>query len=164
MPYRKIIIFIIFIMNVFLCERVFSQSDGIDIATKVLNEGVSALEPENIFVWVDFPKIVKLNSTINLKIEIENLRSKNAFEIESIDIGNNIGQGFRLKKVTPKPKDVDTFMGELSLEYSYSLKPGESTTVILELIAVNEGIFKGEVDIWEGDNMLTRVAQSRIIK
>jgi len=55
-------------------------------------------------------------------------------------------------------------LSTLSLEYSLSIAPGKRAVFELELIAKKEGIYIGEVDIWEGEEFLTRIAQCKVMK
>jgi hypothetical protein len=164
MKYRLSIMVILFTFFGGFGSQAMSNTPAEDIAVKVLNEGVNVLEPQNVFVWLEIPKNTKLNSTVYLKVEIKNLREKEKFAISSIDLDSSLGKGFRVKKITPKPINMDSALEELSAEYNFSVAPGETKHVIFELVAVNVGVYKGDVDVWEGDNMVTRVAQISIEK
>ncbi len=159
--YRLVLFLLLFLPGV---GAVATENQGAELAAKALNEGINAFEAKDIFIWVDVPRFAKLNSTIQMKIEIENLRSDREFKIESIDIGKNLGNGFQFKSVNPKPASIDATFGELSFEYQISVSAGQRKEILIELVAIQEGVYKGEVDIWEGNDFLTRVAQCRIIK
>ena len=53
--------------------------------------------------------------------------------------------------------------GELTLEYPLNVEPGEHLSFEIALLATKSGVFIGEVDIWEGDKVLTRVAQCKVV-
>ncbi len=164
MKYRIIFVFLTCLSSMLISGIALSDTNDESIAAKVINDGLNALEPKDVFVWAEMPKSAKLNSTIILKVEIQNLRTNKSFDVESIDLGENIGQGFKLKQVTPKPIELDTVLGEMTAEYKFSVEPGQTKQVIFEFVAIKEGVYKGDIDVWEGDNMLTRVAQCRIVK
>lgn len=164
MKHRIIIVFLTCLSSMLISGTALSDGEDENIAAKVLHEGLNALEPKDIFVWAEMPKSVKLNSNVILKVEIQNLRTNKSFDVESIDLGANLGQGFELRKVTPKPIELDTVLGEMTAEYKFSVAPGQTKQVIFEFVAVKEGVYKGDIDVWEGDNMLTRAAQCRIVK
>jgi len=114
--------------------------------------------------WADMPRRATLGETIVLNISVENGREAEAFELESLDIGGNFGKGFELVAVEPKPSGIDTMLNTLTLEYPIVVAAGEKIDFKLELRATNVGVFIGEIDLWEGDTVLTRYAQCKVVK
>ena len=133
-----------------------------ELAVQVLTEGMSSLDPVDILAWADMPQSATVSETVVLKITIENGRSDDPFDLESIDLSGNFGKGFDIKAVRPKPTDMDSMLNTLSLEYSSPISPGHRAVFELELIAKKPGIYIGEVDIWEGEEFLTRMAQCKV--
>jgi hypothetical protein len=133
-----------------------------ELAVQVLNEGMSSLGPVDILAWADMPRNATVNETVLLKITVENARTDASFNLESIDLGGNFGKGFDIKAVRPKPKEMDSMLNTLTLDYSISIAPRERAVFELELTAKKAGVYIGDVDIWEGEEFLTRMAQCRI--
>jgi hypothetical protein len=143
-------------------ESTQGKQAAAELAVQALEGGGKFQDPVNILAWVDMPRSATVNETVVLKITIENGRSNDSFDLESIDLDANFVKGFDIKAVRPKPTDTDSTLNTLTLEYSSSIAPGNRAVFQLELIAKRVGIYVGDVDIWEGEQFLTRVAQCRI--
>ncbi len=150
------------------CNQVLSQEpankSADELAIQVLEEGITSLDPVAILAWVEMERSTSIGKIVTLHITVENGRDQDIFELESIDLAGNLGKGFEVISIKPKPTATDAIFGELSLEYPLYIEPGEEIRFELELLAKNAGIFIGEVDIWEGDKVLTRVAQCKVVK
>jgi len=158
-----IVLATVFLFNAAVAEE--SDKPGAnELAIQALTEGVSSFDPAAIMAWADMPRRATLGETIVLNISVENGREAEAFELESLDIGGNFGKGFELVAVEPKPTGIDTMLNTLTLEYPIVVAAGEKIDFKLELRATNVGVFIGEVDLWEGDTVLTRYAQCKVVK
>jgi hypothetical protein len=143
-------------------ESTQSKRAAAELAVRALNDGGTFQDPVDILAWADMPRSATVNETVLLKITVENGRSRTPFLLESIDLGGNFGKGFDIKAVRPKPTEMDSMLNALTLDYSISIAPNERAVIELELIAKKAGVYVGEVDIWEGEKFLTRIAQCKI--
>jgi hypothetical protein len=135
-----------------------------ELAVEALVNGMGFVDPVDILAWVDLPRSATVDQVVVMKITIENGRSNQPFELESIDLDGNFGKSFRVSEVRPKPIDSDSTLNTLTLEYSLSIAPGQRAVFEIQLVARKAGVFVGEVDIWEGDDFLTRAAQCKVEK
>jgi hypothetical protein len=141
-----------------------SQVTANELAAQVLSEGVSSLDPAAVMAWAGMPHRASVGETVVLTISIENGRETEPFILESLDIGGDFGKGFEVVSINPKPTAVDTMLNTLTLEYPINIPPGELVDFELKLRAMASGVFIGEVDLWEGDKVLTRYAQCKVVK
>ena len=159
--------FLILFAAVLSCHPALSQElvdkDANELAVQVLVEGITSLDPVAIMAWVEMERSTSVGETVILKITVENGRDQDVFELESIDLGGSFGKGFEIISIKPKPTATDTMFGELTLEYPLNVEPGEHLSFEIALLATKSGVFIGEVDIWEGDKVLTRVAQCKVV-
>lgn len=132
------------------------------LAVQALNKGIETFEPENVFVWAEFPRETKIRSTAKLKIIIKNYRTAKAFHMKSLDIGRTISEGFRIKKIRPNINDMNMDFDEFELDYAAQIQPNKQYEITIELEAIKAGLYKGDIDIWEGNNFLTRVIQCKV--
>ncbi len=125
--------------------------------------GVPGLDdPLGVLAWVEVPRAARAGDAVTLRLTVLNARPEKPFRITSVDIGDGFLEGFELLEVTPEPRQRDHSLGTLTMEYAVELAPDREWTLTLELRARQAGVFVGDVDVWESDRFLTRVAQIRL--
>jgi len=162
MPRFLVLFAIVFSWPALAEESTRDKQAAAELAVQALEKGGIFQDPVDILAWADMPRSATVNETVLLKITVENGRSDASFELDSIDLGGNFRKGFDIKAVRPKPTEMDSMFNTLTLDYSVSIAPRERVVFELELIAKKAGIYVGEVDIWEGEQFLTRMVQCRI--
>lgn len=138
--------------------------DPADVAAQVLNEGATSLDPSDILTWIDLPRSVKQGDSFALTITVENGRKTGDFSLESIDIDGSFLQGFRIESVTPSPVDTDNSFNSLTLEYLKEIAPGETSEFVIEMIAVEPGVYIGEASIWDEKDFLSRYVHCKVVE
>ena len=145
-----------------------SIAQDVDELTQALEalkalEGVEGLEdPENVMAWVSVPRSASKGESIVLRVEIENARPDRDLRLTGLEIGDEFLSGFKIVGYAPEPRNKDHSLGSLSLEYPIDIPPGEAREFTIKLRAKKAGVYIGDVDIMEGENFLTRVAQTRV--
>ena len=139
-------------------------TDPAALAVKVLNEGVTSLDPSDMLAWVELPRSVKKGDSLTLTITVENARKAGDFDLESVDIDGSFLRGFRIESVRPPSDETDDSFDTLTLEYSKAIGPGESLEFVIEMTAVEPGIYIGEVSIWDEEDFLSRYVQCKVLE
>ena len=136
----------------------FWVSGGIDC---LMNEDATF---PNMLTWVEFPRSISVGDTATLIITVENARETGAFNLESVDVGAGFLKGFEIESVTPKPAESDDSGDYLELTYPMTIAAGDSVEFALELIAIEAGVYIGEIDIWNDDDFLSRYVQCKVVE
>ena len=118
--------------------------------------------PEDIMAWVEMPKSVLEGESFVLRITIENGLAKEYYRISSVDIDTDFLHGFKIISIVPEPRHRDDDGGYLEIEFPVDLQPREDWEVEITLQAEKPGVYVGDVDIWAGDDYVTRIAQARV--
>ena len=120
-------------------------------------------EPPGFDVQVAHPGTVNLGETFYLTVMVENSSSKK-LTLGSIDIYDDLLDGFRVISVSPKPNSMDGLFGMKSYYFRESLSSRESFTFQLELEAVNTGTWSGDIDCCTPtENFVTHFAVVEVI-
>jgi hypothetical protein len=119
-------------------------------------------DPEQIMAWVTAPRSLEAGEEAELEITIENARESGAFRMSSIYIGGGFISGFDVLELSPEPRNHARSMGDVSLEYPVDIPAGETRVFRMQLRARQPGVFIGDIDVYEGERFLTRVAQTRV--
>jgi hypothetical protein len=129
---------------------------------EVLIPGIHADYTEGVMVWVKMPRRVIEGEIAILEIIVENGRLKDDFLMSGIDVDDEFLDGFKVVSIYPEPRHRDHTYGVLELEYPVDLRPRETWELEITLRAEKPGIWIGEVDVGEGDDWITRIAQARV--
>jgi len=140
------------------------EKSEIEKAMEILEKQGGLEDPKDIMAWVNLPRKAKFGETINLVITIENGRKKKKLKLTGFDIWDEFLGGFEVLDIIPEPRHKDHSDGALTLEYPNDLIPGDVFEVTLVLKASKIGVFIGDVDVNEGKEFLSRMAQIRIEK
>ena len=137
--------------------------DPADLAAKALTEGAGFLDPSEMLTWVELPRSVTKGDSVKLRISVENARETGHFELASVDLDTSFLKGFEIISIAPEPIEIDDSYGTLTLDYPMSIKAGQTIDFVLELVAVETGVFIGEVSIWNDENFLSRYIQCKVV-
>ena len=95
---------------------------------------------------LSLPNKVALDAPLTMLITTSNSHPK-AVTLDSIDIDDDLLEGFQVVSITPEPTDTMHILGQRSWSFGQRVKPGESLPVRFEMTAVVEGHFSGDIDV-----------------
>lgn len=136
--------------------------DPADLAVKALTERTGFLDPGEMLAWVELPRSVKKGDRVTLKISVENVRENGDFNLESVDLDGSFLSGFRIESISPSPAEVDDSFSTLTMEYPMKIAAGKTVDFVLEMIAIEAGVYVGEISIWNEENFLSRCVQCKV--
>jgi len=149
--------------------RVTAQEDlslNLNFQEVAVLEQVEAVAPEDppeeIMAWVEMPRSVLEGETVVLRITVENGYLKREYRMSTVEIYDDFLNGFKVISIVPEPRHKDDSYGTLELEYPIDLSPREDWELEITLQADKAGVWVGDVDVYAGDHMLTRIAQARV--
>jgi hypothetical protein len=117
---------------------------------------------EGVAVTVNGPTDVVVGQTFDLEIIVKNDRSGKVLQLSDVDIAEEYLAGFTVSSVKPTPKSnthvpIDN---SRSFTFAVSISPGTSQSFIYTLRAEKAGIYRGDVDVCEGVQFITGMAQT----
>jgi hypothetical protein len=117
---------------------------------------------EGVSVTLDCPMDIAVGQTFDLTITATNERTSGVWELSDIDISDEYLEGFTVGTIVPKPKSSmhDNIGDSQSFTFDAKIAPGESQVFVFSLRAESAGIFRGDVDFWEGVRFITNMAQT----
>lgn len=117
---------------------------------------------EGVSVSIDSPLDVKKGETFNMVVNVKNEREKKSLTISDIDISDEYLEGFVVISVNPAPKSSKHIPIDDSMSYTFNVSiPGGATNAFTFVIrAEKTGIFRGDVDVCEGQRFITVTAQT----
>lgn len=123
-----------------------------------------AQDPEGVSVSVENPLTVGLGEEFTLAVVVHNEREDRAFELSDIDIGEAYLEGFLIVATEPRFKSsmhvpIDDTR---SFAFNVAIPPRESRRFEFRLRPAQVGVWRGDVDICEGTQFLTTVAQTAV--
>lgn len=115
-------------------------------------------------IWVEGPSNVTVGQTFELKVTVGNAREGKPLSLADIDISDAYLNGFTVGLVQPKPKSSMHIPIDNSWSFTFEDKipPGESRLYTFQLKAQTPGIYRGDVDAWEGMRFITGMAQTMV--
>ncbi len=121
-----------------------------------------AQDPEGIAIAVDAPLDVALDETFPLVVTVTNTREGQTVTINDVDIADEYLAGFVVVSVDPAEQSSMHIPLDNSMSYTFNteLAPGTSKTFTFNLRAQETGIFRGEVDVTQGMQFTSAVAQT----
>ena len=119
-------------------------------------------DPAQIMMWVEIPRSVTKGEVVSMRITIENARDTDVFKLSSIFLESSFISGFKTLELSPEPRNKSKSLGDLTLEYPIDIPAGEARDFEIRLRAKGVGVYIGDVDIYEGEQFLTRAAQIRV--
>lgn len=120
-------------------------------------------DPEGLSVSIDGPTDAAVGQTFDLTVQVTNERPAKTFNLSDIDISYDYLDGFVVVSTEPPPQsseDNAPFDNSRSFTFEQSIPPGESMPFVFTLRAETPGIYRGDVDVYEGMRFTTAMAQT----
>jgi hypothetical protein len=119
-------------------------------------------EPSGIAVTVDAPIEVPQGKTFDLVVTVQNDRKGKSFKIGDLDIYGDYLRGFVVLSKDPEPESEMGLPLDDGMSHTYNvwLTAGETREFTFSLRAEEPGIYRGDVDVYEGMRCITKTAQT----
>ena len=130
-----------------------------------LAKGCSYLmkDVEGVTVTVKCPGEILKDAEVDLTVTVTNQREGQDLKVAEIMIANEFMDGFLLVSTdpaVPSTTDItDTGLAK-SVDFGVTIAPGDQRIFNFRLRAERVGIFKGDVDVYEGMRCITQIAQA----
>jgi hypothetical protein len=113
-------------------------------------------------VVVNAPADVVVGQTFDLQITVKNERSSKILQLSDVDIGEAYLAGFSIASVKPAPKSNTHVPVDNSRSFTFAvpIQPGATQTFVYTLRAEKSGVYRGDVDVCEGLQFITTMAQT----
>ncbi len=117
---------------------------------------------KGISLSIESPLDVQIGDTFELRLNVKNERETKVLNISDIDISGEYIGGFILISSDPAPKSSMNipFFHDMSYTFGTPVQPGETKTFSFVLRAEQGGIFRGDIDVCEGQRFITTTAQT----
>ena len=119
-----------------------------------------AQDVEGVTVSIDAPLDVKIGETFNMTVNVTNERDKKDLALSDIDISDDYMAGFIVASTEPTSKSNEHISDSLSYTFDTEIPAGESVSFVFVLRAEQEGVFRGDVSVYEGIRFISATAQS----
>jgi len=160
---KSLLVLVLFAVSLPVLGQENESVDPVDLLVQLLNDGATSLDPKEMLAWVDLPRSVKKGDSLTLRISVENARNSDDFNLESVDLDGSFLRAFRIESIAPTPVETDDSFNSLTLEYQIKIAAGEIVEFVLEMTAVETGVYIGEVSIWDEEDFLSRYIQCKVI-
>ena len=125
----------------------------------VVAYSISASDPVLLSMEIDVPDRVVVGEEFTMLVLVSNPTDEDV-DFGSIDIYDELLDGFDIKTVTPAPYDQDGTFGFTSHFYSDTLTPGEKREYRFEMKAAAVGSWSGDVDCCTADEDFVTIITS----
>jgi hypothetical protein len=117
---------------------------------------------EGVAVTINGTTDVTVGQTFDLEVVVKNERSGKALALSDVDLSDEYLAGFTVAKVTPAAKSSTHVPIARSQSFTFDMKipAGASQTFVFTLRAEKAGIYRGDLDVWEGSQSITSMAQT----
>lgn len=107
---------------------------------------------------------VSVGQTFTLAVTVTNQRSRSVMSLTDIDLADDYLKGFTVLTTQPAPKSSESqsLLGSRSFTFDVEVPPGQSRNFVFSLRAEKPGLFRGDVDVWEGHRFVTNMAQTMV--
>jgi hypothetical protein len=117
---------------------------------------------EGAVVTVNGPVDVMVGQTFDLEVVVRNERVGKVLRLSDVDLADQYLAGFTVSSVKPTAKSsmhvpIDNAQ---SFTFDVPIGAGASNRFIFTLRAEKAGMFRGDVDVWEGTRCITTMAQT----
>lgn len=96
-------------------------------------------------VSVTSPGAAEVGDRFDLVVSVSN-PTDDDLDLDSIDFYDSLTDGFKIVAIDPTPNSRDSIMDFLTLNYSRTLGPGDTFECRLQLEAVENGVWTGDID------------------
>ncbi len=146
---------------------------GCGIAALVGLAGVAAVvlcfayivqDVKDVGVSVDGPTDVVVGQTFELNVTVTNERPRKVLALSDVDIAEGYLAGFTVSMINPKPKSNKHVPIDNSRSFTFGVQipPRASRSFTFTLRAEKPGLYRGDVDVWEGARFITGMAQTSV--
>lgn len=120
---------------------------------------------EGAAVSVDGPIDVQVGDTFDLVVTVRNERPGKPIRLSDIDFSEGYLAGFTVVSTDPIPKSTmhNAIVDTRSFTFNADIPPGGSAAFSFSLRAERPGVFRGDVDVYEGMRCTTNMAQTSVI-
>jgi len=117
---------------------------------------------EGVVVTVNGPPDVVVGQTFDLEVVVKNERPSKALDLTDVDLAEAYLEGFTVASVKPTPKSNMHVPIDDSRSFTFNLPVAAHTTksFIFTLRAEKAGMYRGDVDVCEGVQVITSMAQT----
>jgi hypothetical protein len=117
---------------------------------------------EDASVVVRVPLDVQVGETFRLEVAVRNERNADVLTVADVDIGDSYLSGFTVVATDPLYHSAMQVPLLDTWSHTFDLPIAASTTAtfIFTLRAERAGIFRGDVDVYEGSQLTTTIAQT----
>lgn len=117
---------------------------------------------KGVSVSIDSPLDVKVGEPFDLTVHVENVRDKRVLTVSDIDISDDYLEGFVVISTEPVSRSSMHVPIDNSMSYTFdsSVPAGATRSFVFTLRAEQAGIFRGDVDVCEGQRFITVTAQT----
>ncbi len=132
------------------------------IAVVVIAIAYLAQDAKGVGVSVDSPADVLVGQTFDLSVTVTNERPRKKLALSDIDLAEGYLAGFTITGTQPAAKTSQhvPVADTRSFTFGVNLAPKAVRTFTFTLRAEKAGIFRGDVDVWEGAHFVTSMAQT----
>ena len=118
-------------------------------------------DAQGVSVHVAVPTEVYVDDTFDLEVTVVNDRKKN-LKVDDIDLDDEYLAGFLVVSTEPKHKSTAHVPIDNSQSFTFNreLRPGQTNRFVFKLRAIKAGVFRGDVDVAEGLQFVTELAQT----
>ena len=123
-----------------------------------------AKAPAGLRAYVESPDQVKDGVLFDLRVVVANDRKGQRLKVSSIDLGESYLAGFVVRSTAPAHKSSQRVPLDKSQSFEFdAVVPAGSTNVFtFHLRAAKPGMYRGDVDVCEGMQFLTLMAQTEV--
>jgi hypothetical protein len=117
---------------------------------------------EGVAVTVNNPTDVVVGQTFDLEVLVKNERAGKVLQLSDVDLDEVYLAGFTVSSVKPTPKSNMHVPIDNSRSYTFDVQvpAGATQSFTFTLRAEKAGIFRGDVDVCEGSQFITAMAQT----
>lgn len=118
---------------------------------------------EGVVVTVNGPpEGVQVGQTFDLEIVVKNERARKVLQLSDVDLAEEYLDGFTVSAIKPAQKSSMhvPVTNCRSFTFDVSIAAGASQSFVFTLKAEKAGLFRGDVDVYEGLRCLTTMAQT----
>jgi hypothetical protein len=121
-------------------------------------------EPKGVKVTVEGPLEVAIDEEFTLTIVIRNERRNRAFGLTDIDLADEYVNNFMVLGTDPAARSSThvPIDNTRSFSFDHPIPPGGEARYAFRLRPVAVGVFRGDVDVCEGQQFLSALLQTQV--
>ena len=117
---------------------------------------------KGVSLSIDSPLDIKVGDTFKVTVNVKNEREKKMLMVSDIDISDDYIGGFVLVSTEPSPRSSMHVPFDNSISYTFDtpISAGDTKSYTFVLRAIQPGVFRGDVDVCEGQRFVSTMAQT----